>query len=124
MQTAQKLIIKGSLAGRNEAENAARSHWAVGNKLKQDNTNIVKYECLAQKIKAIDGQAYITVTFFEKDLKRDADNVIGGLKYVLDGLVNAKVIKNDTRKLVRLQVNPVELDRVNPRIEVEICKVE
>lgn len=121
---AQTLIIKGSLPGRNEAENAARTHWDVARKLKKDNTELVAWECLAQRIKPIQGQARVEVTFFEKDLKRDADNVIGGLKYILDGLVNAGVIRNDTRKLVKLYIMPVELDRQNPRIEVKLSEVQ
>lgn len=120
----QTLIIKGSLPGRNEAENAARTHWSVARKLKKDNTDLVMWECKAQKIKPLQGQARVEVTFYEKDLKRDADNVIGGLKYILDGIVNAGVFKNDTRKLVKLFIMPVELDRQNPRIEIKLSEVQ
>lgn len=67
--------------------------------------------------------AHITVTFFEKDYRRDTDNILGGLKYILDGLVNAGIIVDNGRKYVDLSVNPVMVDRKNPRIEIEIEKI-
>lgn len=116
----QILIIKGRLPGRNEAEKAARTCWAVGANLKKENTERVYWECRAQHIEPINGIAHITVTFFEKDYRRDADNIYAGLKYILDGLVNAGIIADDSRKYVNLSVNPVMVDKKNPRIEVEI----
>lgn len=119
----QLLIIKGTLPGRNESEKAARTHWAVGAKLKKEYTELVKLECKAQRIKPLLNKARIEVTFYEKDMRRDSDNVYGGLKYILDGLVKAGVIKDDSRRYIDLYINPVELDRQNPRIEVEIKEI-
>ena len=116
----QLLIIKGALPGRNESEKAARSHWAVGAKLKKDNTDLVMWECKTQKIKPVQEKARVEITFYEKDMRRDSDNVYGGLKYILDGLVKAGVIKDDSRRYIDLYINPVELDRQNPRIEIKI----
>lgn len=116
----QLLIIKGALPGRNESEKAARTHWTVGAKLKKEYTELVMWECKAQKIKPVQEKARVEVTFYEKDMRRDSDNVFGGLKYILDGIVNAGILKNDTRKLVDLYINPVQLDRQNPRIEIKI----
>lgn len=121
--TQQKLIIKGSLPGRNESEKAARTHWSVGAKMKKEYTDLIMCVCKSQKIKPVE-KARIEVTFFEKDMRRDSDNVYGGLKYILDGMVKAGVLKNDTRKIVKLYINPVELDRQNPRIEVKIEVIE
>jgi hypothetical protein len=118
----QVLCIAGNLPGRNEAEKAARTHWSYAARLKKDNTELVYWECVAQQIKPVKGVATIAVAFYEKDLKRDADNVLGGLKYILDGLVLAKVIPNDCRKRIKLFVLPVGLDRDNPRVEVYICE--
>lgn len=116
----QKLIIQGRLEGRNIAENKARTHWSLGAKLKKEQTEIVYYSCKAQNIRqAI--HPTIIVEFFEKDSRRDSDNVISSLKYILDGLVLAKVIENDNRKSYELQINlPVQVDKLNPRIEIII----
>lgn len=117
----QKIIIKGRLPGRNESEKAARSHWSVGAKLKKQFTSLVAWECKAQKIKPVK-QASIEVTFYEPNYRRDEDNVFGGIKYILDGLVQASVIPNDTRKCVSLKLNPVLVDKQNPRVEINIQK--
>lgn len=116
----QMLIINGRLPGRNESEKAARTSWATGANLKKKNTERVYWECMAQRLEPINGMAHITVTFFEKDYRRDTDNILGGLKYILDGLVNAGIIVDDGRKYVDLSVNPVMVDKKNPRIEIEI----
>lgn len=120
----QKLIIKGNLPGRNEAEDAARTHWSAGAKLKKQYTELIAWECRIQKIKPYIMSVLITIKFFERDYRRDADNIIAGTKYILDGLVIAGVIKNDTRKLVSLRIEPVEVDGKNPRIEVEIRSIK
>ena len=121
----QIITIKGKLPSRNEADDAFRRNWSVGAKFKREHTELVAWECLAQRIKpAKMFPVAVAVTFYEKDMKRDADNIVGGgLKYILDGImVQARIIPNDTRKHVRLYVNPVELDRQNPRIEIIITE--
>ncbi len=116
----QKLIYNGSLPGRNQSENAARTCWANASRMKKNYTYEIKMESIVQRIKPVKGFAKVTVQFYEKDMRRDSDNVYGGLKYILDGLVSARVIKDDSRKHIQLFVLPVELDRLRPRIEVEI----
>jgi Holliday junction resolvase RusA-like endonuclease len=122
-QTTQCLIISGRLAGRNEAEKAARTHYAVGAKLKRENTEQVAWMARIQHIKPVVGKALVSVKFFEKDEKRDTDNVFAGTKYILDGLVEEGILINDTRRCVDLQIEPIATDRVNPRIEVTITGV-
>lgn len=118
----QKFTIMGRLPSRNEAERAARTHWAVGAKLKKDATEAVAWAAVSQHIKPENGSVVIEVTFYEKDYRRDEDNVQSGIKYILDGLVAARIIPNDTRRFVRLNTKPVEVDKKNPRIEVVIYK--
>lgn len=121
MTKTQTLILSGQLPGRNKAEEAARSHWSQAAKLKAQNTEAVAWQVMASMIKPVVGKAEIVVTFYEKDERRDADNIIGGgLKYILDGLVLAGVIVDDGRKYVNLAVNPIKTDRNNPRIEIII----
>jgi Holliday junction resolvase RusA-like endonuclease len=40
----------------------------------------------------------VTVYFYEDSMRRDDDNVISGLKFVLDGLVTAGILKDDSPK--------------------------
>lgn len=116
----QRFTIKGRLPSRNEAERAARTHWAVGAKLKKDATEAVMWSAVSQHIKPESGSVTVEVTFYEKDYRRDEDNVQSGVKYILDGLVQANILPNDTRRLVRLNIRPVEVDKRDPRIEVAI----
>lgn len=120
----QRFTIKGRLPSRNEAERAARTHWAVGAKLKKEATEAVMWEAISQHIKPESGCVTVEVTFYEKDYRRDEDNVQSGIKYILDGLVQANILPNDTRRLVRLNIRPVEVDKANPHIEVAIYRQE
>ena len=59
-------------------------------------------------------------TFYEPDMRRDADNVGFARKFVLDGLVAAGVIKDDSRRYVLSCPDRVATDRSRPRVEVEV----
>lgn len=114
----QTLIIKGRLPSRNDSEKAARSHWSKGAEHKKEWQEFCQWQM--KGVKPVTQPCECTVTFYEPDLRRDNDNVIAGLKFILDAMQAEKIIKNDSHKLLRLRVNPVELDRKNPRIEVRI----
>lgn len=118
--TIQKFTDQGTLPGRNEAEYAARSHWSKGSKLKREYTDDVHWQLKIQHIKPVQGKAVLTITFYEKDNRRDADNIYGGLKYLLDGMVQAGIVKDDTRQYVEPIIKPIEIDKINPRVEVII----
>lgn len=45
----------------------------------------------------------VTVNFYEDTMRRDDDNVISGCKYLLDGLVTAGIIKDDSPKYLHLR---------------------
>lgn len=42
----------------------------------------------------------IQFTWYEKDLRRDADNIAAGKKFILDALVKAGKLPNDSRRWV------------------------
>lgn len=115
----QRLVISGELPSRNQAESAARKHWSSGSRFKRENTELVQWFVKIGRIKPVKGLAAVTVTFFEKNKKRDADNIMaGGLKYIMDGLVTAGILQDDSPKYVDLTVSPIKYDGLNPRIEV------
>lgn len=115
-----KLVIKGTLPGRNEAENAARTHWSKGRDFKRTWTDYVACQAMGQCAAPFEGIAKASVTFYEPNRKRDQDNVISGLKYICDGLVAAGIIHNDSPRYLRFDGVRVDYDRDNPRIEVEL----
>jgi len=66
----------------------------------------------------------ITIRCFEPDARRDPDNVTSGAaKCVLDALQNMGVLKNDNRKHVTPRLPKPEVDRQNPRVEIEIVEI-
>ena len=116
-----KFEISGRLPGMNEIIDAAKSHYALYAQMKETYTTMVAW--LAKKLPKYD-KVNIIITWYEPDLRRDPDNVTGGgTKFVMDGLVMAGVIPNDTRKHVNSIKHIPELDRKNPRVEVEIVEV-
>lgn len=63
--------------------------------------------------------ATIQATFYVKtERRRDADNLLASLKAAFDGLADAGVVQNDAG-FTHLPVR-VEIDRKNPRVELEI----
>ena len=115
----QQFTIPGRLPGLNSIINSSRTHWAVAAKEKKEAMDYVIAYITMSKIKPVDGFAEITITCYEKDLRRDADNVQSGAnKVILDALQKFGIIENDSRRYIKLITPPVELDRENPRIEV------
>ena len=63
----------------------------------------------------------VYITCWEPNMRRDDGNVkAGASKVILDALQDIGVLAGDGRKYVKSYDMPVELDRGNPRIVVEI----
>lgn len=117
----QKLIIQGRLPGRNEEISSFRRHWTKGAKLKRDATEKVFYACIDQNLKTINNStAELDITFFEPNKRRDIDNVMSSTKYILDGLVKARILFDDSPSFVRKINCDVQYDVLNPRVEVKL----
>ncbi len=116
-----KFDIEGRLPGLNEMIEAAKSHFGAYAKMKETYTDMVAW--LAKKLPKYQ-QVSITITWYEPNEKRDPDNIMAGAKFILDGLVKAGPIPNDTRRYIKSITHIPELDRKNPRVEVEIVDIE
>jgi len=63
----------------------------------------------------------VQIAYYEPNSKRDIDNISSfGNKVILDGIVKAGMLKNDSQRYVCGIVNSVNIDKENPRIEVSI----
>lgn len=110
--------IYGSLSGLNEYTLANRKNRYVGAELKWENELIVFY---ATKDKTpIKGRVNVSIAWYEKDNKRDADNVIFAKKFILDSLVAQGILQGDGRKYISSFRDEVYTDKLEPRIEVTI----
>ena len=63
----------------------------------------------------------IEFVWVEKDMRRDPDNISGfGRKVILDALVRTGILQDDSRKYVTSFEDSFLVDKVNPRIEVNV----
>ena len=118
-----KFIIYGRLSSLNEYIRACRSNVYQANELKKDNEIRVIQGARAMKLsKVYKYPIKLKIAFYEPDRRRDVDNVSFAVKFILDGLVKARILQNDSQKYVSEIESIVEVDKKNPRIEVEIIE--
>ena len=109
--------IPGRLAGANEYILANRSHIFAGAKMKKEQNRICAEASIV--LKPINWPVKITVTWFEPNARRDYDNISFGIKWILDGLVEAGKLPDDRRKWVKGIAHEFpEPDKKNPRVVV------
>ncbi len=116
-----KFEIPGSLPGMNEIIEAAKRNPHEYARMKETYTAMVAW--LAKKPPSYEKVALV-ITWFEPDRRRDPDNIMAGQKFILDGMVAAGTIPNDSQKHIKGIVHRFEVDRQNPRVEVEIVDME
>ena len=118
-----KIEIPGRLPGLNEIIDAAKSHYAKYSTEKKEYTEEVAWLAKQARLPKYE-KAYLVITWFEPNGRRDPDNVMAGQKFILDGLVQAGVLPGDSQKYILGIYHRFMVDRKNPRIEVEIRGVK
>jgi hypothetical protein len=115
-----KFNIPGRLPGLNEIIDAAKlkgRHYKEYAVMKDTYTNLVAWS--AKDLPQFE-RISLAITWYEPNEKRDPDNVAGGKKFIMDWLVRAGKIPNDTRRYIKSIRHEFETDRRNPRVEVDI----
>ena len=114
-------IIPGELCDLNHfiaANNANRYKAAL---IKKAETYRVASEIRAAKVPKITSpMVEMICTWYTKDRKKDSDNIMFATKFLMDGMVMAKILPNDTRAYTGSFVHHFETDRLRPRVEIEI----
>ncbi len=64
-------------------------------KVKKEETERIHWLCIQQKAKPIKTPADIEFHWYAKNKRKDPDNIAFAIKFILDGLVNAKLLPND-----------------------------
>lgn len=114
-----KLVYEGRLPGINELVGANRNSPYGGAKMKRKyQKRLVAAWWEAGKF-PFPNHVTVRVRFYERDQRRDDDNVFGGLKFVMDALQEIGVIVNDSPKYCHVLPERF-VDKKEPRIEVEI----
>ena len=117
-----KLTIPGRLPGLNQYTDACRTSAYKGAALKKKGEKAVLKYIHMQAI-PIDFKPPVEIDFvwYEKDRRRDPDNIAGfGHKVILDALVKSGIIKDDSQRYIRRITDAYETDPTNPRIEIDI----
>lgn len=116
-------ILEGRLPGLNEYIAAMnKSRWA-GADMKRKWTNKVRDAAIEAHEPKHSGRVIVKVRWVEKNRRRDKDNIRFGMKFVLDGLVKAGVIPNDSWDYVEKPDDEYAVDPDFPRVEVYVKEV-
>ena len=114
------LIIPGRLPGLNEYTKANRTNPHTGAKMKREAEELIGWEIIAARLpKPIPFRVRIRFAWFEKDRRRDPDNIASAKKYILDALVRAKVLQGDGWRHIGGFEDRFAVDARRPRVEVE-----
>lgn len=95
----QVFEIPGRLAGANELIGGINRNRFVGASIKKKETARCAEAAIA--LRPIKEPITLTVTWYEPNRRRDIDNVAFGTKFILDGLMQAGKIPNDSREWVK-----------------------
>ncbi len=112
--------IKGELTDLNAYIQAERGNRFAAAKIKETETHRVKLEILNQKVEPVGRIATMIVNWYTRDNRKDADNVQFAVKYLLDGMVKAGTVHNDSRKYTGMTSHIMHVDAQNPRVEIEL----
>lgn len=123
MGMGMQLIIKNRLPCMNDLINANRLNKYAGADLKRRTQAMIAFELKPQITKRFTKKVIITIHYYEKDNRRDEDNVMTAAKFILDAMQDINLIPNDNRRYVHL-LQEVFTDRENPRIEISIEEAE
>lgn len=77
-----------------------RKHRMAGANMKKQYTDEVARVLEYMRVEKIKAPVTISFEWHEKNSRRDPDNVIFAKKFILDGMVQAGVIVNDTQRYI------------------------
>lgn len=119
-----KLIYEIELPTTNKIVDANRRNRFAGGQQKKKYTDIITILTRKQLKKKITKKVDLHCYWYCKDRRTDKDNVTGGLKFVLDGLQDAGVIKNDGWSEIGDIHHYFCIDKKKPRLELHLKERE
>lgn len=113
------LTIPDELPDLNTYIRVERGNRYAAAKLKKDATQTVAW--IAKRLPKVTRPVRLEITWHCKNRRKDPDNISFGVKFILDGLMEAGVLENDGWGQIRAISHSFEVDAKNPRIEVVLC---
>ena len=97
-------------------------HHMKKTRLKNSVEHDVFYAAYNQRPKKPFKKATVKITiFFATNRRRDERNY--DCKWLIDGLVTAKLIKDDNIDIIGRPIVEIKIDKKNPRVEIEVTEV-
>ena len=116
-----EFFIPGDFTTLNEHMAAANSNRHQAAAIKRDETR--RATLAAREVPEItEYPVDLYLTWYRSNKKSDPDNIAFAVKYILDGLQIARVLKQDTWACVRTIAHEFHVDRENPGVMVTISK--
>ncbi len=120
-----ELVFEGEFPTLNKVIALSKDHYGSYSRVKKEYTEMIHWDCKKYpRPPTLTKPVKISFVWHRKDRRHDPDNVMVGSKFILDGLVKAKVLQGDGwRHIVELN-HGFRLDKKNPRVEVRLEEVE
>ena len=106
----QVLEVTAKCPGMNDIIGAARNSRFGSASMKKKWTRIFE-KASRKQLSPIKHPVHLECIWIEGDRRRDLDNVSAAIKFVLDGMIAAGVLVDDSQKLVRSISHTVETSR-------------
>jgi hypothetical protein len=123
MEKLGEYFFPGEFVSLNEYINRERGHWSKAAQTKKAETMAVYYDLIG-KLPIEDYPVKVEFHWSCKDDKKDPDNIAFAKKFILDGMVEARVLAGDTWKHIR---GLEDFFKVNPKdvgVTVVVWKME
>lgn len=121
-----KIVIPGRLAGANDYILKCRTNRVAAASFKQKQEKIVKeavLDCLHRKPYPFSCPVILHYRWYEPNRRRDKDNVVFAHKFIQDAFVSIGLLKGDGWDYIAGFTDIVEVDKDNPRIEIDFEEV-
>lgn len=119
----EQLVIYGQLPNLNQYIDAERTNRYMAAALKKNTQDQIIIAIKQAGLTRFDNPVYMRYKWFEKNRRRDKDNVAFAKKFVQDALVACDILPNDGWVNIVGFSDEFEVDAVLPRVEVIIEEV-
>jgi Holliday junction resolvase RusA-like endonuclease len=118
------LVINEKLPNLNDYTKACRTNKYVGASMKKKYERIIS-SYIEQQLKGVNFKNKVKLSFrwYEKNKRRDIDNICFSKKFILDALVTNNIIATDGWQGVAGFTDDFFIDKAGYRVEVDIEEV-
>lgn len=118
--------IKAKLPSLNDVIDRNRSNKYEGHKYKQEIQEGIGWDIrqalVMKRLKPVNNPCIIRIDWHESTKRRDVDNIQSSTKFILDAMVNNRILKNDSRRYVK-QVYHEIIDDTDDFVVVKIEEI-